>query len=289
MSSVVMRYGRTNAKTSNNPSGGGSSETSQTNIENVTASATTLSPGSPVTASAILEETSLTLEFGIPSGSTGPQGPQGNGIVSIEKTSSVGLIDTYTITYTDGTSTTFQIQNAAAQDAPTSEYELIGTENYTSSVTSRSFALNSRIYAKFLAVFRGHWSSATSLFTVPVEISGKSLAHLTVGETIVLTPALGTGSINNNYYELPRMAIDSVSEGVYTVSFNHNGSSYSMNSISVFGCRYLDVDGHTIERDVLENEYTNEQLDYFFQNVVTNIDDITEADIDTIIYGGLNG
>lgn len=70
MSSVVMRYGRTNAKTSNNPSGGGSSETSQTNIENVSASVTTLSPGSQATVSAILEETSLTLEFGLPGSAT---------------------------------------------------------------------------------------------------------------------------------------------------------------------------------------------------------------------------
>ena len=288
MSAITMRYGDT-AEGKGTSGGGEGSGTGITNITNASASATTLPAGSSATATAVLSDSDIAFVFDIPQGATGPQGEKGNSIVSVTKTGTQGLIDTYTITFSDGTSTTFTIKNANAQDAPMSDYELIGTEDYTSSVSSRSFALNSNVYAKFLAVFRGHWSSSTSLFTIPVEISGKSLAHLTVGETIVLTPALGTGSINNNYYELPRMTIDSVSEGVYTVSFNHNGSSYSMNSISVFGCRYLDVDGHTIERDVLENEYTNEQLDSFFQNVLTNIDNITEQDIDTMIYGGLNG
>ena len=47
-------------------------------------------------------------------GSVGPQGatgPTGNGIASITKTASAGLIDTYTITYTNGTTSTFEITN----------------------------------------------------------------------------------------------------------------------------------------------------------------------------------
>ena len=47
-------------------------------------------------------------------GTVGPQGPQGedgNGISSIDKTSSEGLVDTYTITFTDGTTTTFTVTN----------------------------------------------------------------------------------------------------------------------------------------------------------------------------------
>lgn len=46
-----------------------------------------------------------------PAGPTGPTGPTGNGIASITKTGTVGLVDTYTITYTDGTTTTFTVTN----------------------------------------------------------------------------------------------------------------------------------------------------------------------------------
>lgn len=44
-------------------------------------------------------------------GEKGDQGEAGRGIVSIEKTSTDGLVDTYTIIYTDGTSDTFTVTN----------------------------------------------------------------------------------------------------------------------------------------------------------------------------------
>lgn len=50
----------------------------------------------------------------IPIGATGAAG---NGIVSITKTSSVGLVDTYTITYTNGTYDTFTVTNGSGGGA----------------------------------------------------------------------------------------------------------------------------------------------------------------------------
>lgn len=50
-------------------------------------------------------------------GPEGPEGPTGNGIASITKTGTVGLVDTYTITFTDGTTTTFTVTNG--EDAVT--------------------------------------------------------------------------------------------------------------------------------------------------------------------------
>ena len=50
-------------------------------------------------------------------GETGPKGDTGdtgNGIASIEKTSASGLVDTYTVTMTDGTTTTFTVTNASS-------------------------------------------------------------------------------------------------------------------------------------------------------------------------------
>ena len=42
---------------------------------------------------------------------TGPKGETGNGISSIEKTSTNGVIDIYIITYTDGTTSIFTVTN----------------------------------------------------------------------------------------------------------------------------------------------------------------------------------
>lgn len=44
-------------------------------------------------------------------GATGATGATGNGIASIAKTSASGLVDTYTVTYTDGATTTFTVTN----------------------------------------------------------------------------------------------------------------------------------------------------------------------------------
>ena len=44
-------------------------------------------------------------------GQDGQDGADGRGIVSITKTATQGLVDTYTITYTDGTTSTFEVTN----------------------------------------------------------------------------------------------------------------------------------------------------------------------------------
>ena len=45
-------------------------------------------------------------------GNTGQTGATGNGISSVAKTGTSGNVDTYTITYTNGTTTTFDVTNA---------------------------------------------------------------------------------------------------------------------------------------------------------------------------------
>jgi len=60
---------------------------------------------------------------------TGEAGEQGNGIVSIIKTGgdgSAGTTDTYTITFTDTTTTTFQVYNGVDGELVTVEGEFIG-------------------------------------------------------------------------------------------------------------------------------------------------------------------
>ena len=44
-------------------------------------------------------------------GDPGNPGETGNGIANISKTGTSGLVDTYTITYTNGTTTTFTVTN----------------------------------------------------------------------------------------------------------------------------------------------------------------------------------
>ena len=58
-------------------------------------------------------------------GPTGQTGPTGNGIASITKTATVGLVDTYTITYTNGTTTTFDVTNGEDGDVSPTEFNAL--------------------------------------------------------------------------------------------------------------------------------------------------------------------
>ena len=60
---------------------------------------------------------------------TGETGAAGRGITSIERTSTTGRVDTYTITYTDGTTSTFSVTNGA--DGGRDAYEIAVDNGYT--------------------------------------------------------------------------------------------------------------------------------------------------------------
>ena len=51
------------------------------------------------------------LNFVLKPGPEGPEGPTGNGIASVVKTGTSGLVDTYTITFTNGNTTIFTVTN----------------------------------------------------------------------------------------------------------------------------------------------------------------------------------
>lgn len=88
-------------------------------VTGMTAVAETLPTGSDATASYSDGVLTLGLPRGVKGdtgergepGATGPAGATGNGIQSITKTGTSGLVDTYTIRFTDGSSSTFTVTN----------------------------------------------------------------------------------------------------------------------------------------------------------------------------------
>ena len=64
---------------------------------------------------------------------TGPQGPAGRSIVSVEKTYSDGNVDTYTITYSDNTYSYFYVTNGANGEA--GAQGVAGTNGHTPEIT----------------------------------------------------------------------------------------------------------------------------------------------------------
>lgn len=89
-------------------------EASRQAIENMIVEAITLATGQSATVSKSLVDGVVKLVFGLPAGEKGNTGDPGSSIQSIDRTSGTGApgtTDTYTITLTNGNTTTFNVYN----------------------------------------------------------------------------------------------------------------------------------------------------------------------------------
>ena len=86
-------------------------------------------------------------------GVKGEQGEKGVGILKIEKTSTSGLVDTYTITYTNNTTSTFTVTNGASGSASSggaglSYKEIALSDMYSSTSATTNTKITGTIYIK---------------------------------------------------------------------------------------------------------------------------------------------
>ena len=183
-------------------------------LGNISAEATTLEAGSDATAS----YNDGVFTFGIPRGDTGAQGETGakgdkgdkgdtgakgdkgdtgetgatgatgNGIASIAKTGTSGLVDTYTITFTDGTTTTFDVTNGA--EAIDATLSIAGRAADAKSTGDRISALSSRISSI---------EESEGLHRYGVSGIGQSASALTrIWDSVGMTAQVGTNGDNSN-------------------------------------------------------------------------------------------
>lgn len=85
-------------------------------IENMIVEAVTLASGDQATVTKDIVNDVVRLVFGLPAGAKGDKGDPGNSIQAIKRTAgngAPGTVDTYTITLTDGSTSTFNVYNGA--------------------------------------------------------------------------------------------------------------------------------------------------------------------------------
>ena len=161
-----------------------------------------------------------TSTFTVTNGAPGEQGPQGNpgtpgsngndgrGIVSIAKTSEAGNVDTYTITYTDATTSTFTITNG--ED---------GEDGFSPIVTAEGSGSNVLIHVTD--------ANGTTTYTIPTS-SGEitqlpSDWNATSGVQMILNkPTLATVATTGSYNDLANKPSipEPASDGQLTVKRN---------------------------------------------------------------------
>ena len=134
--------------------GNGTTTADLTNgIDGVDGAAATISVGTVTTGAAGSSATvtnsgtssAAVFDFTIPKGDTGNTGATGNGISSISKTSTSGLVDTYTILYTNTDTDTFTVTNGAnGQDGEDGEDGFSPTATVTKSGTVATITITDK-------------------------------------------------------------------------------------------------------------------------------------------------
>ena len=191
-----------------------------------------------------------------PQGIQGPQGPQGipgpqgetgatgNGILSIQKTATAGLIDTYTITFTDGTTTTFDITNG--EDGEVTQAQLDETNENVSWLQalteqmphvagqgtdlSLESVLNYRLM-KFLPQGVSKQESTRGINLLPNNATSQTIngVTFTVNEDKSIT-VNGTATANINYVLAQHLTMEL---GTFTLSGCPSGGSFNTYYLSL--------------------------------------------------------
>ena len=178
-----------------------------------------------------------------------PQGATGNGIASIAKTSTVGLVDTYTITYTNGDTDTFTVTNgrdgSGSGDMTKAVYD---NDNAVASAGGIKAFIQSLGYITGLA-----WNALT----------GKPFSSIGAGLTVSSDTL--TANVSSVDVEQTGTASSSASRD-FTISVN-NGSEYVIESYMQYS----------------QTLSTSQDTIYGFSN--PNINSNSAIDVYTDIYG----
>ena len=154
-------------------------------------------------------------------GEQGIQGATGNGIQSIEKTSSNALTDTYTILFTDGSSTTFEVENGkgivsiekTSSEGNVDTYTITYNDDTTSTFTVTNGEVTNEELQQALAQERvisdGKYARALKTPVTDVE-STQIYAENDVVDDLIIKGAPLTQEIREGYnkFYLPQTSFD---------------------------------------------------------------------------------
>ena len=168
-------------------------EAAQKAVEDLEVSVDTLAAGTPASVEKTAKDGHVLLKFGLPTGARGPQGNPGSSIQKIERTSgtgAAGTVDTYTVTLTDGSTTTFQVRNGAdgkgAGDMLSSVYDPSGKAR---DVFAYADGLLPVIHP--LTLTAGAWTGTAAPYSQTLPVPGV-LAEVTAQ---LIQPAPAAGSL----------------------------------------------------------------------------------------------
>ena len=160
-----------------------------------------------------------------PTGETGPAGATGNGISSITKTGTVGLVDTYTIAFTDGTSTTFTVTNGQDGSSNVQWGDITGS---IANQTDLSNALAAKANNSNIATIEAGTTATQTYSAGDNVLVGGQLYKVTddiaVGETFTAGTNVEATTVGDQLSELNN-GLTSYTDGIWTVRKYADGTA----------------------------------------------------------------
>lgn len=231
-----------------------------------------------------------TINLGRVVGQDGANGEDGRGITSITKTGTSGLIDTYTITYTDETTSTFEVTNGAdGTDGEDGKGIVSITKTATAGLVDTYTILYTDGTTSTFEVTNGSGGGGTSDYTDlenkpsinSVTLSGnKTSSDLGVQDTLVSGTNIKT--INNT--SLLGSGDITISGGGQTLEFNNgiekHGDKVMLPSTDDVAFAIADANGNSVF--VVEN---NGDIDFQLSEALkTKIRSIDDYEFDADVY-----
>lgn len=180
-------------------------------------------------------------DFSIPQGAKGDTGATGNGIASITKTGTSGLVDTYTITFTNGTTTTFTVTNGSSAQSLI-DVEVVNSLPSTGDGNTLYFVPNNsgqsqNAYDEYIYVNNGWEKFGTAQIDLSNYIQKSNTAGLVKND----------GTIDTNTYALAS-DIPSVSDFV-TMSTNQVITGTKIFRSFIDSYYLMNIGHHSLDQD----------------------------------------
>ena len=217
-------------------------------------------------------------------GDTGATGLTGNGIASIAKTGTSGLVDTYTITFTNGTTTSFNVTNGAngedGQDGATGNGILSITKTGTSGlVDTYTITFTNGTTTTFNVTNGANGTNGTNgVGVVSGGTTGQALVKASNTDFDTQWATIGSGAnrgfnLNVTVSSLPSVTLLCYINGALTnVTIQNDGNYHTINNVEYF---YVDTSSCTFDvgkyiefnYTIVDEPISNDSVVYLLDNL----------------------
>jgi hypothetical protein len=203
-------------------------------------------------------------------------GADGNGIVSIEKTGTSGIVDTYTITFDDGNKTTFDVTNGSSIASIEKTATVGNVDTYTITLTNgetSTFTVTNGTGSTASDIDYDNTTSGLSATKVQGAID-----ELSESDNIKFDNT-GTDLTSTNTEDVIKEVNEKTKHGLYELWKGSTSTTFAGQTISINDVDTSKIDSILIEVETFASELLGGKLFMFDLDVIDNTNKTLRVDL----------